>query len=87
MGILGPSRHDLLRLEQRVQRLQATVVALAARQGLSPAEIQDLTLGGPEVTAEIRLLHQQGRTVEAIRVLRRRTGLSLLEAKNAVDRL
>ncbi|WP_328809558.1 hypothetical protein [Rhodococcus sp. NBC_00294] len=37
----------------------------------------------PRLTA----LKNEGRAIAAIKLLRERTGLSLLEAKNAVDRL
>lgn len=89
MGLLGPTRQDVVRLEQRIHRLEAVVAALAEKQGLSEQQLQDLDpdLGGPALTAEVRLLVQQGRAVEAIKVLRQRTGLGLLPAKQAVDRL
>jgi large subunit ribosomal protein L7/L12 len=86
MGFLGgpsQSEHDALRA--RVRRLEATVAALAERAGLGPDEVEQAVTAA--VPSEARALKQQGRTIEAIKVVRAQTGAGLREAKEIVDRL
>ena len=58
------------------------VESLERGESLTPGPVQwdDLV---PRLTA----LKNEGQAIAAIKLLRERTGLSLLEAKNAVDRL
>ncbi|WP_244931451.1 ribosomal protein L7/L12 [Nocardioides sp. W7] len=81
----GPSRSDHHALVARIHRLEATVAMLAERQGLTPAQVDEAATA--HVSAEARLLKQQGRAIEAIKVVREQTGLGLREAKDLVDRL
>ncbi|WP_089157017.1 50S ribosomal protein L7/L12 [Micromonospora sp. NBS 11-29] len=66
--------------------LVVLLVVLASRRG-RPRDLvaPDPATGGGQ--AEVLRLARAGRTVEAVRLLRRQTGLSLLAAKQTVDLL
>lgn len=69
---------QVLRLRRRVQQLErATRPALPASAAELPAELQE----------QVWRLVQRGKKIEAIRVVRDRTGLGLKEAKELVERL
>jgi ribosomal protein L7/L12 len=75
----------------RCSRALATTWPLAADDAMSPRtkEATMKTDGGghfdAEGDADIALLLQQGRKIEAIRLYRERTGVGLKEAKDAVE--
>jgi ribosomal protein L7/L12 len=54
---------------------------------LGPPTAADQLVAQPDLEAQLRHLKQRGRTIEAIKLLRSRTGISLRAAKQAVDRL
>jgi ribosomal protein L7/L12 len=54
---------------------------------LGPPAAADQLAAQPDLEAQLRHLKQRGRTIEAIKLLRSRTDISLREAKQAVDRL
>ena len=89
MGFLDrdPGRAEFDRLSTRVQLLEEMVAELARRGGVSVAELDEAAMGGSDSVAEIRLLKQQGKQIQAIKLMRERTGLGLKEAKDRVDAL
>jgi large subunit ribosomal protein L7/L12 len=86
---------DLRSLTERVARLEATVAALEARlAALGPGgsmPVTDSPLAAapvaPAYLEEVRALRAQGKTIQAIKVYRERTGVGLKEAKDAVERM
>lgn len=102
MGIFGTPQDqvDLDDLKLRVTRLEMAVAALQSQAasaafpyGSAQPAAQPVTQpapgGGtePDWMAEVRTLKAQGKTINAIKVYRERTGLGLKEAKDAVEAL
>ena len=54
---------------------------------LGPPSAADRLAAQPDLYEQLRHLKQRGRTIEAIKLLRSRTGASLRDAKHTVDRL
>ena len=77
---------DHLRAQNR--RLESLVGLLAERAGVGEAELERLCeeSGAPRVPEECRRLIAEGKVIEAIKVYRERTGASLKDAKDAIDR-
>ena len=77
---------DHLRAQNR--RLESLVGLLAERAGVGEAELERLReeSGAPRVPEECRRLVAEGKVIEAIKVYRERTGASLKDAKDAIDR-
>ena len=69
-------------------RLEGLVGLLAERAGVGEAELERLReeSGAPRVPEECRRLVAEGKVIEAIKVYRERTGASLKDAKDALDR-
>ena len=69
-------------------RLEGLVGLLAERAGVGEAELERLReeSGAPRVPEECRRLVAEGKVIEAIKVYRERTGASLKDAKDAIDR-
>ena len=69
-------------------RLEGIVGLLAERAGVGEAELERLReeSGAPRVPEECRRLIAEGKVIEAIKVYRERTGASLKDAKDAIDR-
>ena len=69
-------------------RLEGIVGLLAERAGVGEAELERLReeSGAPRVPEECRRLVAEGKVIEAIKVYRERTGASLKDAKDAIDR-
>ncbi len=68
------------------QERHSSATQLAAVQRKLNLVIDHLGIAAPEESEVIHHL-ENGRTIEAVRAYRRQTGLSLLEAKQAVDRI
>jgi large subunit ribosomal protein L7/L12 len=68
---------------QRLRTLETQVAHLYRHLGLDPADAVPVAAGGldPDVVALIN----SGRKINAIKLLRSRTGMGLAEAKDAVD--
>lgn len=74
-------------LQARVRDLEGLVDELAARAGVSSAELRELESGvGPRMPEECVRLVAEGRTIQAIKAYREHTGAGLKEAKEAIDR-
>lgn len=73
-------------LSRQVESLQEVVEQLAFRQGITPPT-RAVPAAGPNIDAEVRMLVQQGRKIQAVKLVRERTGLRLKEAKDIVDRM
>lgn len=74
-------------LQARVRDLEGLVDELAARAGVSSAELRVLESGvGPRMPEECVHLVAEGRTIQAIKAYREHTGAGLKEAKEAIDR-
>ena len=69
-------------------RLEGLVGLLAERAGVGEAELERLReeSGAPRVPEECRRLVAEGKVIEAIKLYRERTGASLKDAKDAIDR-
>ncbi|WP_114561579.1 ribosomal protein L7/L12 [Desertihabitans aurantiacus] len=78
------SRREVDALQLRVSQLERMVQELARRAGVDPSGLADQV---SPVSARVRGLAGQGRTIEAIRVVREETGLGLAEAKRLVEGL
>ena len=98
MGLFGgtPDRGELLDLQARVARLEEQVARLATELttalaaprpsapgvgSVSPALPADL----PDVHAEARALAAAGKKIDAIKVVREQSGISLKAAKDLVE--
>ncbi len=95
MGIFGDggSRDDYLQLEARVASLEAMVAQLAGTVAALSAPGSAPVAGTPAAPVatqrwelEARALKQAGKTIEAIKVVRKATGWGLKESKDFVDR-
>ena len=75
-------------LQAQNARLEGLVGLLAERAGVGEAELERLReeSGAPRVPEECRRLVAEGKVIEAIKVYRERTGASLKDAKDAIDR-
>ena len=69
---------DLKRATEEVERIAAASPGIAVATYTGAAEYAP-------VSEEVRSLAQQGKKIEAIKLLRRQTGLGLKEAKEKVD--
>lgn len=103
MGVWGRSASEkalsqqIAMLSRQVQRLQEMVERMAIQQGIEPAAEPDHWGQAAEpstthyssqgVDAEVLMLVQLGKRIQAIKLVRERTGLGLKEAKDVVDRL
>jgi large subunit ribosomal protein L7/L12 len=78
-------------LSRQVQRLQELVERLAAHQGIDPPPPMVISTApvadARAVDAEVLMLVQQGKKIQAIKLVRERTGLGLKEAKDLVEGL
>ncbi|NYE35256.1 ribosomal protein L7/L12 [Nocardioides cavernae] len=87
--VIGPDGDDSARarlaaLEQRVARLEGQLAQLAATPaGAVAAAAADVATDG--WMGEVRELRRSGKTIQAIKVYRERTGVGLKEAKDAVE--
>lgn len=73
-------------LQAHIRRLENLAGELAARAGVSDAELLRLRdQVGPQIPEESRRLVAEGRTIQAIKVYREHTGAGLKEAKDAID--
>lgn len=71
-------------LQKRVRELEGLVDLLASRAGVGRMELAQLR-GQPRIPEQSRILVEQGKTIEAIKVYREQTGAGLREAKEAID--
>jgi large subunit ribosomal protein L7/L12 len=95
MGLFGgtPDRGDMLELQNRVARLEEQVARLTAALGAAPAapvtvgSDPDLASQGASVDlyAEARALAAEGKKINAIKVVREQSGMSLKAAKDLVE--
>ena len=89
MGLFGGStdRSELLALENRLARLEEQVARLSAALGAAgPPSVDDADPAPPvHDHAEARELAAGGRKIEAIKVVREETGISLRAAKDLVE--
>lgn len=91
--VIGPGgsgsdadRSRIAQLEQRVARLEAQLAQLTATPaGAVAAAVA--TSATEDWMAEVRALRSAGKTIQAIKVYRERTGVGLKEAKDAVEAL
>lgn len=73
-------------LTRRVATLEALVERLAGASGLPASELEELRDASDHgLTADVRRLVAEDRTIEAIKEYRRATGAGLIDAKNAVE--
>ena len=80
----GGLRHRVDALERRVAALEWALRSAAGRA----AEPRSAGAAAAEsVSAEVRQLAMLGKKIDAIKVLRAETGLSLQECKDIIDRL
>ncbi|MFI5895215.1 hypothetical protein ACIA5D_34460 [Actinoplanes sp. NPDC051513] len=68
------------------QERRSSATQLAAVQRKLDLVMDHLGIAAPEEPEVVRHL-ENGRTIEAVRAYRKQTGASLLEAKQAVDRI
>ena len=69
-----------------VQERRGSAIQLAAVQRKLDLVMGHLGIAAPEETEVVRHL-ENGRMIEAVRAYRKQTGASLIEAKQAVDRI
>jgi large subunit ribosomal protein L7/L12 len=93
VGLFGgtPDRGEVLELQDRVARLEEQVARLTAAQpqpppatsaGDGPGQALPTTT---DVYAEARALAAEGRKINAIKVVREQSGMSLKAAKDLVE--
>jgi large subunit ribosomal protein L7/L12 len=97
VGLFGgtPDRGEMLelqnrvaRLEEQVARLTAALAALPAVHAVPPANGAGAATALPvadDVYAEARALAAEGRKINAIKVVREQSGMSLKAAKDLVE--
>lgn len=78
----GQLRAQVDRLEERVRIQQEVINALCAKVGVDPVAVDPIS----QVDAAERALIVEGKPIQAIKHHRERTGSSLKQAKDAVDR-
>ncbi len=74
-------------LADAVRAVERIAAAGTPPRQLPPADPQIAALLGPQVLADARHLKGQGRAIQAIKLVREQTGLTLREAKDFVDHL
>ena len=85
-GRAAQQQKQIEALQARIRGLEGLVDELAARAGVSDAELLRLRdQVGPQIPEESRRLVAEGRTIQAIKVYREHTGAGLKEAKDAID--
>lgn len=86
MGLFGgtPDRGEMLELQTRVARLEEQVARLAAALSAGPAAAETAA-DVPDVYAEARALAASGAKINAIKVVREQSGMSLKAAKDLVE--
>lgn len=85
-GRAAQQQKQIETLQARIRGLEGLVDELAARAGVSDAELLRLRdQVGPQIPEESRRLVAEGRTIQAIKVYREHTGAGLKEAKDAID--
>lgn len=94
VGLFGgtPDRGEMLELQTRVGRLEEQVAQLAAALSARPAapgqvsgDTDPATVPATDVYAEARLLAASGKKINAIKVVREQSGISLKAAKDLVE--
>jgi ribosomal protein L7/L12 len=80
LALLIAQRVSAAKLERKIDRLAAKLDALMKASGLEPEPPM-------KFSDRVRKAAAQGRRIEAIKLLRQETGLSLSDAKDAVDKL
>ena len=94
MGLFGgtPDRGEVLELQTRVARLEEQVARLTAALAARPAEPGPASAGtvappaeALDIYAEARALAASGAKINAIKVVREQTGISLKAAKDLVE--
>jgi large subunit ribosomal protein L7/L12 len=89
MGLFGGTsdRRELLELQARVGRLEEQVArlsaALAAVESPDPVPVEAAPI--LDQYAEARAAHASGNKIEAIKIVREQSGLSLKAAKDLVE--
>lgn len=79
------SRQAEQRVEARLKRIEQLLEVIAARLDIPAAEVEEAL--GLHISQEVRQLVDEGKQVQAIRLLREQEGLGLVEAKEAIDRV
>jgi ribosomal protein L7/L12 len=90
MLLAGRGKIEAIKLlrEQRPQSLRDAKAEVERIQAGRPAAVPRVPAGvDATVLAQVRDLKRRGRTIEAIKLLRQRTGMSLRDAKEAVERM
>jgi large subunit ribosomal protein L7/L12 len=87
VGLFGgtPDRGEMLELQTRVARLEEQVARLAAALSAGPAAAETPAADVPDVYAEARALAASGAKINAIKVVREQSGMSLKAAKDLVE--
>ncbi|WP_151083483.1 ribosomal protein L7/L12 [Nocardioides cynanchi] len=95
MGLFGgtPDRGELLDLQARVGRLEEQVARLSAALSASAPVLGGAgattapapAVAAPDAYAEARALATAGRKIDAIKVVREQSGISLKAAKDLVE--
>jgi ribosomal protein L7/L12 len=87
-----PDRGEMLELQSRVARLEEQLARLIAELGTAPASTgigvdsgPGAPVAPPAVYAEARALAASGRKINAIKVVRDQSGMSLKAAKDLVE--
>ncbi len=87
MALFGSSDDDLARRVDELERRVAALERAAIHNGQTPGR---LPVGEPDETwasDAVRRLAMEGNKIQAIKVFREETGLSLKQCKDIVDRL
>lgn len=85
-GRAAQQQKQIETLQAHVRGLENLVDELAARAGVSDAELLPLrSQWGPQIPEESRRLVAEGKPIQAIKAYRERTGAGLKEAKDAID--
>ncbi|BCJ76267.1 hypothetical protein CS0771_58110 [Catellatospora sp. IY07-71] len=74
-------------LADAVRAVERIAAGGAPPRQLAPADPQLAALLGPQVLADAQQLKRQGRAIQAIKLVREQTGVTLREAKDFVDHL